>query len=137
MATTVGPISGNKILVSSAGTTITCSTDATFSGTTERLETTCKDNDGAKTYEPGSQDGSIALSGIAKLDTITNFPLVVAAWKAKTESTWKYGGLDNVDDTYLQFDGFISDLTWEGPLNAPSTWSITIVPTSEILIFNT
>lgn len=137
MAKTTGKISGNLILVSFGGTTVSCSTGASFNGTTERIETTCKDDGGAKTYEAGSQDATISVQGITKLDTVSNFALIVEAWKAKTEAIIQFGGLENADDTYIQFTGFIANLTWEGPLNAPSTWSFEAVPNSQILIFNT
>src|SRR6187549_2796434 len=136
MAKTAGKYSGNLIMVDKEGEQISCTTGATFTGSTERLETTCKDNDGAKTYTAGSQDGNIQVQGI-QTDVATNFSAIVAAWKAKTVETWQYGALDNSDNTYLEFEGFISDLTWEGPLNAPATWSFTVSPTSEILVFNT
>jgi hypothetical protein len=104
---------------------------------TERLETTCKDNDGARTYAAGSQDATLSVNGISKFDTASNFSAIVAAWKNKTEVTFTHGSLDNTDDPYVEFDGFVANLTWEGPMNAPSTWSFEAVPTSEILIFNT
>lgn len=137
MAKTTGKISGNLVNIAIDGEMIGCATNATFTGSNERLETTCKDNDGAKTYTSGSQDGSISGSGITKFDTASNFPLIFAAWKNKTDVDFTYGSLANTDDPYLSFTGFISDLTWEGPLNAPSTWSFTGVPTSEILLINT
>ena len=137
MAKTTGKLSGNLIQVSRAGEQVSCSTNATSSLNVERIETTCKDDDGAKTYEPGSMDGSIEVQGITKVDTVTNFPAIAGAFFGKTEEVWNYGSLDNTDDPYIEFTGFISDLTWEGPLNSPSTWSFTVVPTSRIYLFNT
>lgn len=137
MAKTTGKISGNLIMVSREGEQVACTTGATSTLSTERIEDTCKDNGGTKTYSAGSQDGSIQVQGISKFDTASNFTAIITAWKNKTTETWNYGSLDNVDDPYIYFDGFISDLTWEGPLNAPSTWSFTVSPTSEILISNT
>jgi hypothetical protein len=137
MAKTTGKISGNLILVSIGGTTIACTTSASFNGTTERIETTCKDDGGTKTYEAGSQDGTFSVQGITKFDTASNFALVFAAWKNKTEAEFQLGGLDNADDPYVQFEGFISNVTWEGPLNAPSTWSFEAAPVGPFYIFNT
>src|SRR5690348_10862265 len=112
MAKTTGKISGNLILISIGGTTVTCSTNASFNGTTERIETSCKDDDGAKTYEPGSQDGTFQCQGITKFDTASNFTLIFAAWKNKTKATFKMGGLANADDPYVQFQGFITNVTF-------------------------
>lgn len=137
MAKTTDKISGNLILTAIDGVQIGCTTGATLTLSTERIETTCKDNNGARTYEAGSQDATLSVNGNVKFDTVSNFSAIVTAWKNKTEVTWTHGGLDNADDPYVQFDGFIANLTWEGPMNAPSTWSFEAVPTSEILIFNT
>lgn len=137
MAKTLGKLPGNLIMVSADGEQIACTTNATFNATIERIETTCKDDDGAKTYEAGSMDGTIEVQGIAIVNTTTNFALIAEKFFNKEEGTWQYGSLDNVDDPYIQLDGFISDLTWEGPLNAPSTWSFTVVPTGRIYLFNT
>ena len=137
MAKTTGKISGNLIMVSADGDQLSCSTNATFNASRERIETTCKDNDGAKTYEPGSMDGTIEVQGIAKYDTATNLTLVQEAFFAGTEQEWQFGSLDNTDDPYYQFQGFISDFSVEGPLNSPSTWSFTVVPTGPIYLFNT
>ncbi len=137
MAKTTGKISGNIILVSREGEQVSCSTGATFSGTRERIETTCKDEDGAKTYTPGSLDGTIEVQGITKFDTATNLSAISEAFMGGTEETWQFGGLDNTDDPYFEFEGFISDFSVEGPLNNPSTWSFTVVPTGQIRLFNT
>lgn len=137
MAKTTGKIPGNLVLMEFEGTEISCSTGATLNGTTERIETTCKDDDGAKTYEPGSQDITVSIQGITKFDTVSNFPTIVAAWKSKTEGTIRYGALENTDNPYIQFEGFIANLTWEGPLNAPSTWSFEAVPVGPVYLFNT
>lgn len=136
MAKTTGKISGNLIMVSREGEQISCSTNATFNATRERIETTCKDNDGAKTYTPGSIDGTIEVQGISKYDTATNLTAIQTAFFNGTEETWQFGSLDNTDDPYYEFEGFISDFTVEGPLNAPSTWSFTVVPTGPISMFN-
>lgn len=135
MAKTTGVIGGNMVLVYVGGTAIGCTTGATFNGTNEQIETTCKDNDGAKTYTDGSQDWSIEVQGNTKFDATYGFDELVTAWKSKTEVTVKFG-TDNVDDPYLEGAAFISAFSWEGPLNAPSTWSITFSPKGPIYLFN-
>lgn len=137
MAKTTGKISGNIILAALDGETIGCSTGATFQLTNERIPTTCKDNDGATTYTKGSQDASLQVQGITKFDTVSNFSAIAAKAKTGEEVVWTFGGLDNPDDPYWSFTGFISDLTHEGPLNNPSTWSFTAVPTGPVSLFNT
>lgn len=135
MAKTTGKISGNLILASLDGETIGCSTGCTLTITNERLETTCKDNDGARTYEPGSQDCSLQVTGITKFDTVSNFTSIFEAAMSKQTVTWRVES-SNADDPYFEFEGFITDCTFEGPLNAPSTWSFTAAPTGPLYLFN-
>lgn len=137
MAKTTGKISGNGVLVSIDGTTVACTTDGTFTGTTERIEDTCKDNGGARTYSPGSIDATISVTMITKYDTAASLALVMAAWINKTIAEFQYGGLENADDPYLQFEGFISNVTWTGPLNNPSNITFDVAPTGQIYLFNT
>lgn len=136
MAKTTGKISGTLILVSAAGETITCSTGCTLTITNERIETTCKDDAGAGTYTAGKQDWSLQVDGITKYDTVTNFSKVAVLAKNATVVTWQVE-TGNAEDPYFEGDGFVGDFTYEGPLNAPSTWSITASPTGPLYLFNT
>ena len=68
MAITTGVLNGNRVLVFSDNEAIACSTGATLNLTNEQVETTCKDNDGAKTYTAGAQDWSIDCQVNSKLD---------------------------------------------------------------------
>lgn len=136
MAKTTGKISGTLILVSAGGETISCSTGCTLTITNERLETTCKDDNGVGTYTAGKQDWSIQVDGITKFDTVSNFSKVAALAKTADVVTWQVE-TGNADDPYFEGDGFVGDFTYEGPLNAPSTWSITAAPTGPLYLFNT
>lgn len=135
MAKTENKISGNLILVSLDGETIGCTTGCTLTITNERIETTCKDNDGARTYEPGSQDCSLQVNGITKFDTVSNFPSIFQTALGKDIVVWRVES-SNSDDPYFQFEGFITNCTFEGPLNAPSTWSFDASPTGQLFMFN-
>lgn len=136
MAKTTGKIGGTAILVDAAGVTIACSTNATLTITNERTETTCKDDDGAKTYEAGSQDWSLELEGITKFDTVSNFSTVAALAVNKAEVEWVMQ-TSNSEDPVFTGTGFVGDFTYNAPLNAPSTWSISIAPTGPIALTNT
>lgn len=135
MAKTTNVVSGNIVGIYRAGVLIGCSTGATFTGTNNQVETTCKDNDGAVTYTPGSQDWQMQFNGNVKFDNIEGFDEILAIWKTKSTATFRFG-TSNVDDPFLEGDGFISEFTWEGPLNAPSTWSATILPRGPVYLFN-
>jgi hypothetical protein len=137
MAKTTGKISGNIILVSKGGTTVGCTTDASLQLTRERIETTCKDDGGVRTYVKGSLESTINATVITKFDTASNLTLLMTAVMEGDPETIQYGGLDNADDPYVEFEGFISDLTWTGPMNAPSNIQFTISPSGPPSLFNT
>lgn len=123
-------------MVSAAGETIACSTNATLTISNERVETTCKDDDGARTYEPGSQDWSLTLEGITKYDTVSNFSTVSELAISQDEVEWVMQSA-NADDPAFTGTGFVGEFTYNAPLNEPSTWSIEIAPTGPIALSNT
>jgi hypothetical protein len=136
MAKTTGKISGNLVLVSIGGVTVTCTTNASITLTRQRIPTTCKDDEGQTTYTVGGLDGSIQCDGIVKFDTASNFKLVAESIMNGATAEIQYGGLENDDDPYIVFQGFLSDLKWDGPLNNPSAFSFTAVPSGKISLFN-
>jgi predicted secreted protein len=136
MAKTTGKINGTLILVDADGTTIGCSTNATLNITNERLETTCKDDNGAKTYEAGSQDWSLEVEGLVKYDTATNFSLVAARAVDRTIVEWSMS-TGNVDDPVFTGEGFIGDFSYGAGLNAPATWTFSVAPTGPLSLTNT
>jgi len=136
MAKTTGKIRGTAILVAADGETIACSTNATLTITNNREESTCKDDDGAVTYSVGSQDWSLQLEGITKYDTASNFSTVAELAVSKDIVAWSMQ-TGNADDPVFSGEGFVGDFTYNAPLNAPSTWSITIAPTGPISLTNT
>lgn len=136
MAVTEGVISGNKVLIYMDDVAIGCTTGATFSGTNNQTETTCKDNDGAVTFVPGSQDWSIQVNGNAKYDAPVGLQALLAAWKAKSTLTVRMGS-ENVDDPYVEGEAFISQFDWDGQVNETSTYSATFSPKGPIYLFNT
>jgi hypothetical protein len=136
MAKTTGKINGTLILVDAAGTTIGCSTNAELTITNERLETTCKDDNGAKTYTPGSQDWSLKVDGLVIYESVSNFSVVAAAAVSASEIEWTMS-TSNTDDPVFTGTGFLGDFSYGAGLNAPATWSFTVSPTSPIVLTNT
>jgi len=136
MAATTGVISGNILLIYMDGDAIGCTTGATFSGTNNQTETTCKDNDGAVTFTPGSQDWNITVAGNTKFDAPVGLQALMVAWKTKAELTVRMGS-ENVDDPYVEGLAFISQFDWDGQVNETSTYSATFSPKGPISMFNT
>ena len=136
MAKTTGKINGTLILVDADGTTIGCSTNATLTITNERLETTCKDDNGAKTYTPGSQDWTLEAEGMVIYETPSNHSTIAALALAQTEADWTFG-TSNSEDPVFEGTGFIENLSITAPLNAPATWSFSVAATGPISMTNT
>lgn len=135
MAKTTGVVSGNRILVFSEDEVIACSTGATFNGTNEEIETSCKDNDGAITSTPGAQNWSIDVTGNAKYDAAYGLEELQIIWINKTTVTVRFG-TENTDDSYLEGEAYISSFSIDAPLNATATWSVTFSPRGPIRLFN-
>jgi len=76
------------------------------------------------------------INGIAKVDNVEGMANILEMWKSKSTATFRFG-TSNDDDPYLEGEGFVSEFSWEGPLNAPSTWSATIKPMGPIYLVNT
>lgn len=137
MSLTTNTITGNKVLFYVDGDAVGCTTGATLNGTNNQIETTCKDNDGAVTYAAGSQDWNIQVTANTKFDAVVGFQALAALWKTKGTFTARMGTTNSVDDPYFEGDGFISAFTWDGPVNAPSTWSFTVSPRGPLYLYNT
>jgi predicted secreted protein len=135
MAVTPGIINGNKVLVYIDGVAIGCTTGGTLTITNEQIETTCKDNDGAKTYLAGSQDWNIQVSGNTKFDAPVGLNALGEAAKTAATVTVRMA-TGNADDPYYEGDAFISSFTWDNATNAVSTYSATFSPRSAIAMFN-
>lgn len=136
MAKTTGKINGTLILVDADGTTIGCSTNATLTITNERLETTCKDDNGAKTFTVGSQDWALSAEGMVIYETPSNHSIIAAIAMGQTSPTWTFG-TSNADDPVFTGDGFIDNLEITAGLNTPATWSFSVAPTGPLTMSNT
>lgn len=136
MAVTPGTIGGNKVLIYVAGVAAACTTGGTLNITNNQIETTCKDNDGAVQYTPGSQDWNVQVDGNSKFDVAVGLAELARLVKTK-ETVVVRVATGNADDPYFEGSAFVSSFNWTNPVNATSTWSATFTPRSEIRLFNT
>ena len=136
MAVTADVITGNQVLLYVDGDAIACTTGASFNGTNNQIETTCKDNDGAVTYAPGSTDWSISINANSKFDVAVGLKELAALFITKGTVTARMA-TGNTDDPYVEEDAFVSAFTWDNPVNATSTWTATLSPRGPIRLFNT
>ncbi len=120
---TTGKVSGNLFLIYLDGVAIACSTEASMSLTNEKIEVTCKDNDGAKTYTLGGQDTTFSVGGIFQFDNNGIDDLSDMAIN-KTVGTVRFG-TDVVGDFFFEMEAIISDLQITAPLNNVTTYTCT------------
>lgn len=129
-------LNGNDIGIYVEGTLIGCLTSATFSGTNDEIDVTCKDSSGTKQILPGMQTGSIAGEGFFDPTGTYTLDDLVAVWSNKTK-VWVV--MRDTGSAYLSIRGYayLIDLSWEAPLNAGSTFSFTFSMTGSITYTNT
>lgn len=130
MATT-GSVSGNALLLYMEGNPIVCTTEASFDFSREIIETTCKDNNGAKQYTVGGTDGTFSVSGIWKFDATYGVEDLTTAYLAGTVLTARWSS-DAVGDFYLEAEVIITNLSGAASVNTAATFSATFQITGTI-----
>lgn len=118
----MGAVKGNSVLIFIDNVAIGCLTGGTFTSNGAPIDVTCKDNDGAPQSLPSKGPWSISGNGNYKTDSTVGLSSLLAARKNQTRLAVKYGG-DNNGDLYIIGYAYLNQLTWEGPLNAVSTFS--------------
>jgi hypothetical protein len=113
-------VNGNAVGLYNDNQLIGCLTNTTFNGNNEEIVTTCKDNNGARQVIPGGQTADIAFAGNYDPASGYGFEDLVLVWKNKTRVGVKQG-IDG--GFYIAGYGYLNTLSWEGPLNAASTFS--------------
>ena len=115
-------VKGNSVLVYIDNVAIGCLTGCTFTSNGNTIDTTCKDNDGAPESLPSKGPWSISFNGNFKTDSVVGLEQLLAIRRNLSLAQLKFGG-DNVGDLYIIGQGYLNQLTWDGPLNAASTFS--------------
>lgn len=130
MATT-GAVSGNALLLYMENNPIACTTNAQFSFSRELIETTCKDNDGAKQYKVGGTDGTFSVTGIWKFDAAYGVEDLATAFLAGTQLTARWS-TDETGDFYLQAEVIITEFSGAAGVNESATYDATFQVTGTI-----
>ncbi|HMJ67586.1 MAG TPA: phage tail tube protein [Cyclobacteriaceae bacterium] len=129
---------GNKILIYVGGVGIGCLTTNTFDSTNEEIPTTCKDDDGNYTSEAGSNRWT--MSGEGNFNPASGFGLAdlidVHKNKELVDVTMRdtTSGGNNLN---ISGEARLNHLTWDGPLNAVSTFSFEFSGQGEYTVTNT
>lgn len=116
-------LNGNVVGLSVGSQLIGCLTNATFTSSNASIDVTCKDNNGAKQTLPGGNTATITFEGYFDPASTFGFDDIVPLHVNKTLINWHFG--DNTNLT-MHGSGYIDDMTWNGPLNAGTTFSGTI-----------
>jgi len=113
-------INGNSVGVYVGGTLIGCLTGATLDTSREEIDVTCKDNSGDKAVILGGATTTVSFSGNWNPSSTYGLDELFTIFVAKSEVSLGFGDQTNLT-VYTQ--AYLQQLTWEGPLNAASTFS--------------
>lgn len=115
-------VNGNDVGVYVDNQLIGCLTSNNVDLERALIETTCKDNGGARSVQPGGISGSIPFEG--NFNPLSTYGLeeLIQIFLAGTRVGVKQavagsGGL------YISAYAYVRNLSWTGPLNAASTFS--------------
>lgn len=120
-------LNGNLILIEFEGYTLACQTSGNFNVDSDMLDTTCKGEAPNRTFIPGLQNATISLEGFYDPDATTGTGALdlIGYIKDGQQVTWKFGQLTS-GDIYLTGEGYLSNVSIDGPLNDVASYSATL-----------
>lgn len=127
-------VNGNDIGVYVGGSLIGCLTGATLETSREEIDVTCKDDDGDKAVLLGGATTSISFNGNWNPSSTYGLEDLFTIFNNATEVDVAFGDQTNLT-VYAR--AYLQSLTWEGPLNAGSTFSGRFAVTGTFQITNT
>lgn len=113
-------LNGNDVVVKVGGTTIGCLTGCSISSTLNQIDVTCKDDSGNKAFLASGLDVGVTFNGFFKPDASYGMEDLWDIHIAKTEVSLMFGDAVNMA---IYGQAYLTELTWDGPLNAGSTFS--------------
>lgn len=113
-------LNGNSVGVYVDGTLIGCLTGATLETSREEIVVTCKDNNGDRAVLLGGATTNVNFTGFYVPDASYGLEDLFDIYEDKTIVDLAFGDHSNL--TIYQ-EAYLQSLTWEGPLNAGSTFS--------------
>jgi hypothetical protein len=117
-------VNGNRIGLYLDNVLVGCLVSNSISLERELLSTTCKDNNGAAQVTPGGVSGTADFEGNYEPASALGFDQIIDLFLNAT----RIGIKQAVDDgsRYVAGYGYISNMSWDGPVNAATTFSGTI-----------
>ncbi len=122
-------LNGNSVGVYADGTLIGCLTGATLETSRAEIDVTCKDNNGDRAVILGGATTNVTATGFYIPDNTKGLEDLFDLYIAKTIVDVAFGDQSNL--TIYQ-EAYIQSLTWEGPLNAGSTFTVKFSGTGSI-----
>lgn len=122
-------IKGNGLLLYLDGQVIGCTDNCEFNSENEAIDSTCKDNDGAKQVEPGGNTATFSFSGKWEFTSTLGPQQLYAIHNNKQRIGVKMAVADPVSTNessgypYIQAYGYLNQLSIVGPLNQAATFS--------------
>jgi hypothetical protein len=113
------------------GNPIVCTTEASFDFSREIIESTCKDNDGARQIELGGTSGTFSVSGLWKFDGAYQIEDLMTAFLAGTLLTARWT-TDEAGDFYLEAEVYITNISGSSPVNDNVSFDATFEITGTI-----
>jgi len=113
-------LNGNDVGVYVGGVLIGCLTGASITSSRAEIDVTCKDNNGDRAVILGGATTNVTFNGLFKPDATYGFEDLWDIYIAKTEVSLAFGDLTNLT---LYSQAYLQEITWDGPLNAGSTFS--------------
>lgn len=113
-------LNGNDVVVKVGGVTIGCLTGCSLSSTQNEIDVTCKDDSGNRSVLSSGITANITFNGFFKPDASYGMEDLWDIHIARTEVSVAFGDATNMT---IYGQAYLTELTWDGPLNAGSTFS--------------
>jgi hypothetical protein len=113
-------LNGNDVVVKVGGTTIGCLTGCSYSSTQTEIDVTCKDDSGNRAILTSGLTGNVTFNGFFKPDATYGVEDLLDIHLAGTEVSLAFGDAVNLT---IYSQARLTEFTWDGPLNAGSTFS--------------
>jgi len=133
---TAGILDGGYVVVSQAANVLDCLTDASFEGSADQIETTCKNTTGAKSFRAGSTSWSVTATGNHSEAAAANTGYwdLMTLWKNRTEVTVRIGS-EQSGDKYVEGTAYISSISLNaGNTGTNTTYSVTFQGVGDVTI---
>jgi hypothetical protein len=111
---------GNAVGVYVGGTLIGCLTGCTYNSDRVEIPVTCKDNNGNKSVILAGLEGTVSFNGNWNPSSTYGLDDLLDVHYNATEISLAYGDQTNLT---IYSQAYLPSMTWEGPLNAASTFS--------------